>query len=75
MITVRMTESEYKAYQLFLKSIEIFRKTDQSDASITDLDKYLSDPENMEEIEAGLEDIKAGRVSIIDPHHIWEGIK
>jgi hypothetical protein len=28
------------------------------------LDEYLSDPENVKEIEAGLEDIKAGRITL-----------
>jgi len=27
MITVKMTDTEYEAYQLYLKSIEIMRKT------------------------------------------------
>ena len=75
MITVNMTETEFKAYQLFLKSIDILRKADENKTAKSSLDKYLADPGNISEIEAGLEDIKAGRVTFIDPEHLWENIK
>jgi PHD/YefM family antitoxin component YafN of YafNO toxin-antitoxin module len=39
------------------------------------LDEYLSNPENIKEIEAGLEDIKAGRITYIDPENLWENIR
>lgn len=75
MITVQMTEAEYKAYQLYIKSIKVMLKDNESVFHISSLDKYLANTENSSEIEAGLEDIKAGRITYIDPNNIWEGIK
>ncbi|HAH24447.1 MAG TPA: hypothetical protein DCL77_11965 [Prolixibacteraceae bacterium] len=75
MITVKMTEQEYKAYLLYLKSIEILLKAEKDPSNGFTLDKYLEDPENIKEIEAGIEDIKAGRITYIDPNNIWESIK
>ena len=75
MITVTMTEVEYKAYLLYLKSIKIMLKAEKGVSRKSSLDKYLAEPENRREIEAGLEDIKAGRVTYIDPENIWESIK
>ena len=75
MITVKMTEIEYEAYLLYLKSIRIMLN-EKKDASKThSLDKYLADPENRKELEAGLEDIKSGRITYVDPENIWESIK
>lgn len=74
MITVNMTEQEYKAYLLYLKSIEILLKAEKDTTNGFKLDQYLSDPENRKEIEAGIEDIKAGRIAYIDPKNIWESI-
>jgi len=75
MITVKMTNTEYEAYQLYLKSIEIMRKTKKSEGRKSSLDEYLSNPENIKEIEAGLEDIKAGRITYVDPENLWENIR
>jgi len=75
MITVKMTDTEYEAYQLYLKSIEIMRKTKKNKGRKSSLDEYLSNPENIKEIEAGLEDIKAGRITYIDPENLWENIR
>jgi len=36
---------------------------------------YLAEPENRKEFEAGLEDVKEGRVTYIDPENLWESIK
>lgn len=70
-----MTEAEYKAYLLWLKSIEIMTG-DENDSSLgSSLEKYLEDPENKREFEAGIEDVKAGRVTFIDPDNLWESIK
>jgi PHD/YefM family antitoxin component YafN of YafNO toxin-antitoxin module len=74
MITVKMTNSEYKAYLLYLKSIEIMQEAKDKRRKSA-LDEYLSDPENIKEIEAGLEDIKAGRITFIDPDNLWEDIR
>ncbi len=71
MITVKMTNTEYEAYQLYLKSIEIMKKAKANSS----LEEYLSSPENIREIEAGLEDIKNGRITYIDPENLWENIK
>jgi hypothetical protein len=39
------------------------------------LDRYFAEPENSKEMKAGIDDIKAGRVTYIDPENIWESIK
>lgn len=75
MITVKMTKAEYEAYLLYLKSIEVMRNAKKGESENSLLDEYLSDPVNVKEIEAGLEDIKAGRISYIDPDNLWENIK
>lgn len=42
----------------------------------SDKDPYFDDPENIKEINAGIEDVKAGRVTKIkDPSNLWEGIQ
>jgi hypothetical protein len=75
MITVQMTEAEYKAYQLYIKSIKVMLKDNESVSRLSSLDKYLANSENSSEIEAGLEDVKAGRITYVDPNNLWEGIK
>ena len=74
MVTVKMSEQEYKAYVLYLKSIEIMLNAEKDQSNVFSLDKYLSDPENIKDIKAGIEDIKAGRITYIDPENIWESI-
>jgi len=71
MITVKMTETEYEAYLLYLKSIELMQMVRNSEPKKSSLEEYLSNPENRKEIEAGLEDIKAGRITYIEPDDIW----
>jgi predicted transcriptional regulator len=39
------------------------------------LEEYIANPENRKEIEAGLDDIKAGRIIWIDPENLWANIK
>jgi hypothetical protein len=75
LIAVKMTEPEYKAYQLYLKSIKIMLKEGQNVSRKSSLDEYLADSENTKELEAGLEDVKGGRITYIDPENIWENIK
>jgi len=75
MITVKMTKAEYEAYLLYLKSIDMMRNARKGESENSLLDEYLSDPVNVKEIETGLEDIKAGRISFIDPDNLWESIK
>jgi hypothetical protein len=75
MITVKMTKAEYEAYLLFLKSIDIMRNARKGESENSLLDEYLSYPVNVKEIEAGLEDIKAGRISYVDPDNLWKSIK
>ena len=75
MITVKMTKAEYEAYLLYLKSIDMMRNARKGESENSLLDEYLSDPVNVKEIEAGLEDIKAGRISYVDPDNLWESIK
>ena len=71
MITVKMTKTEYEAYQLYLKSIELMQKVRKKSYQNSSLEEYLANPENRKEIEAGLDDIKAGRITWIDPENLW----
>ena len=75
MITVKITKAEYEAYLLYLKSIDMMRNARKGESGNSLLDEYLSDPVNVKEIEAGLEDIKAGRISFVDPDNLWTSIK
>jgi hypothetical protein len=75
MVTVKMTEMEYKAYQLYLKSIKVMLKAGKIVSPKSSLDEYLDNSENSSELEAGLEDVKAGRITYIDPENIWASIK
>jgi len=75
MVTVKMTEMEYKAYQLYLKSIKVMLKAGKIVSQKSSLDEYLANPENSNEFEAGLKDVNAGRITYIDPEKIWESIK
>jgi len=72
MVTVKMTEMEYKAYQLYLKSIKVMLKAGNTGPHKSSLDEYLNNSENCEELEAGLKDVNAGRITYIDPENIWE---
>lgn len=73
MITVKMTEEEYQAYLLYLKSIKLMLKAKKGLSS--DTLYYLTDPENRKEFESGIADIEAGRITFIDPDNIWENIE
>ena len=75
MVTVKMTKAEYEAYLLYLKSVDVMRNAKKGVSQKFLLDEYLSDPVNVKEIEAGLEDIKAGRISYVDPDNLWESIE
>lgn len=75
MITVKMTNAEYEAYKLYLKSIEMMQQAGKNESKKSSLDEYMANPDNIREIEAGLEDIKAGRITFIDPDNIWANIK
>ena len=67
-----MTETEYKAYQLYLKSIKVMLKAGKNITRKVSAEEYLSNEENNKDIEAGLDDIKAGRITYINPENIWE---
>jgi PHD/YefM family antitoxin component YafN of YafNO toxin-antitoxin module len=75
MITVKMTKTEYEAYLLYLRSIELMQMDRNSEHEKSSLEEYLSNPENRKEIEAGLDDIKAGRITYVEPEDIWANIK
>lgn len=75
MITVQMTEMEYKAYLLYLKSIEIMQYAGNEIADQQDIKHHFSDDKSKKEFEMGLEDFKAGRITYIDPENIWQSIK
>ena len=74
MITVKMNDKEYKAYLLFLKSVKLMAEIQDKndDKAIRD---YLDQPVYLNELIAGIEDAKAGRITTIDPEHLWENIK
>jgi hypothetical protein len=75
MVTVQMTEMEYKAYLLFLKSIEIMQNTEQEKVNQPAIEHHFSDEKIRKEFEMGLEDVEAGRITFIDPENIWQSIK
>jgi hypothetical protein len=75
MVTVRMTEEEYEAYLLYLKSIKMMLKAKKDFQEDNSIENYFSDPEIQRELDAGIEDAKAGRITYIDPHNLWENIK
>lgn len=75
MVTVQMTEIEYKAYLLYLKSIEIMQNAGEEMADQQDIKHRFSDDKSKKEFEQGLEDFKAGRITYIDPENIWQSIK
>lgn len=74
MITVQMNENEYKAYLLFRKSVKIMSET-KGIAEDETIRNYLDDPDYLNELLAGIEDVKAGRITIIDPEQPWENIR
>jgi hypothetical protein len=75
MVTVKMTEVEYEAYLLYLESVEIMRNTGKGVSHTISINQYLAEPDNSKEFEAGLEDVKAGRITYVDPENLWESIK
>jgi len=74
-ITVKMSEVEYKAYQLYLESIKVMLNAGKKVSQKSSLAEYLANAENSKELEAGIEDVKAGRITYIDPKNLWENIK
>jgi hypothetical protein len=75
LITVKMSEVEYKAYQLYLESIKIMLNAGKKVSPKSSLAEYLANAENSKELDAGIEDVKAGRITYIDPENVWESIK
>jgi len=74
MITVKMNDNEYKAYQLFLRSVKLMAEIKGKDDDKTNRD-YVDKPDYLSELIAGIEDAKAGRITTIDPDHLWQNIK
>src|SRR5665647_1318518 len=75
LITVKMSEVEYKAYQLYLENIKVMLNAGKKDSQKSTLAEYLANAENSKELEAGMEDVEAGRITYIDPKNLWENIK
>ena len=75
MVTVEMTEAEYKAYQLYLKSVSVMLQSKKKILKKESMDDYLANPENIDALERGLRDVQEGKVSYINPHNVWEDIK
>jgi len=74
MITVKMTEAEYKAYLLYLKSIEIMQKAGENAADSITMKKYLEEKRNYKELETALDEVKEGKITYVDPEKLWESI-
>ena len=74
MVTVKMAKMEYKAYQFYLKSIKLMLKTGKIVAHKSSLDEYLANYENCKELEVGLNDVKNGHITYIDPENIWKSV-
>lgn len=73
MVTVQMTEAEYKAYQLYLKSVEMMKSAKKN--HLSSLEVYLSNPGNKKAIEQGIAEMEDGKTITIDPADIWANIK
>lgn len=70
-----MSDVEYKAYQLYLESIKVMLNAGKKVSRKSSLAEYMANAENSKELEAGIEDVKAGRITYIDPKNLWEDIK
>jgi hypothetical protein len=75
LITVKMSEVEYKAYQLYIESIKVMLNAAKKVSQKSSFAEYLANAENSKELEAGMDDVKAGRITYIDPKNLWENIK
>ncbi len=75
MVIVKMTENEYKAYQLYLKSIKVMLKPGKKSTQYMSLEDYLSDPKIIQDLEEGIHDVNEGNITYITPDNIWESIK
>jgi hypothetical protein len=53
----------------------MMRNTEKDVSRKVSIDQYFAEPENSKEFEIGLEDIKAGRITYVDPENLWESIK
>jgi hypothetical protein len=75
MITVKMTPAEYKAYLLYLKSIEVLQEAGEKVTESNSLKQLHSDTALYREIETSIEEVNEGKVTYIDPDHLWENIQ
>lgn len=75
MITVEMTEAEYKAYQLYLKSVKVMLESEKKLSKKSSRVDYLANPENIDALERGLRDVQEGKITYINPHNLWDDIK
>lgn len=75
MITVKMTPAEYKAYLLYLKSIEVLQEAGEKVTESNSLKQLHSDTALYREIETAIEEVNEGKVKYIDPDHLWESIQ
>ena len=75
MVTVEMTEAEYKAYQLYLRSVKVMLESEKKLLKKSSTDDYLANPENIDALERGLRDVQEGRITDINPHKVWDDIK
>jgi hypothetical protein len=74
MVTVEMTEAEYKAYQLYLKSVKVMLRSKRKNSKKSSMADYLADPDNIDALEKGLRDVEEGKISYINPDNLWDEI-
>ena len=75
MVTVEMTEAEYKAYQLYLKSVKVMLRSKRKNSKKSSMADYLADPDNIDALEKGLRDVEEGKISYINPHKVWADLE
>jgi hypothetical protein len=74
MITVKMTEAEYKAYLLYLKSIEVMQEAGEKASGSTSMKDYAESRELYKELEMAVEEVMEGKITYVDPGHLWKSI-
>ena len=74
MITVKMTEAEYTAYLLYLKSIEVIQEAGVKASDSAAMRDYIQSRKQYKELDTAIEEVKEGKVTYIDPSHLWESI-
>jgi len=75
MITVKMTDAEYRAYLLYLKSIEVIQEAGEKASGSAAMKKYLENRELYKELEIAVEEVMEGKITYVDPEQLWKSIE